>query len=40
MVINYDPSLLLGSYVETACCDAIYFSLHSVKCPTKDSDHK
>jgi len=39
MVINYDPSLLLGSCVEAASCGVIYFPLHSVKFPTKVSDY-
>jgi len=29
-VFNYDRSLLLGSCVEVACCDVIYFPLHPV----------
>ena len=39
IVINYDSSLLLGSFVEVACCDVIYLPLHSANCPTEDSDH-
>jgi len=31
IVFNYDRGLLLGSFVETVCCDVIYFQLLSVK---------